>query len=37
VTLLPELIAVTGQAYATSDIDNDGKDEDRNNNELSCP
>jgi type IV fimbrial biogenesis protein FimT/type IV fimbrial biogenesis protein FimU len=31
------MISVTGQAYATSDIDNDGKDEDRNNNELSCP
>jgi prepilin-type N-terminal cleavage/methylation domain-containing protein len=30
------MISVTGQAYATSDIDNDGKDEDRNNNELSC-
>ncbi|GHG02439.1 hypothetical protein GCM10017161_34130 [Thalassotalea marina] len=29
-------IALSGRAYLTQDTDNDGKDEDRNGNELNC-
>ena len=30
------VVSASGRAYATSDTDNDGKDEDRNNNEITC-
>jgi len=31
------LLSASGRAYSSSDIDNDGKDEDRNGNEITCP
>ncbi len=30
------IVSPSGRSYLTADIDNDGKDEDRNNNEISC-
>ena len=29
-------VSISGRTYISSDIDNDGKDEDRNNNEITC-
>jgi prepilin-type N-terminal cleavage/methylation domain-containing protein len=31
------LLSTSGRAYQSSDIDGDGKDEDRNGNEIACP
>ena len=31
------LLSASGRAYQSSDIDNDGQDEDRNGNEVDCP
>lgn len=30
------MVSPSGRSYTTSDTDNDGKDEDRNNNEITC-
>jgi type IV fimbrial biogenesis protein FimT len=30
-------LSTSGRAYQSSDVDNDGKDEDRNGNEIACP
>ncbi len=30
------IVSASGRSYTTSDSDNDGKDEDRNNNHISC-
>jgi Tfp pilus assembly protein FimT len=30
------VVSMSGRSYVTSDTDNDDKDEDRNNNEISC-
>ncbi|MFT7008966.1 MAG: type IV fimbrial biogenesis protein FimT [Colwellia sp.] len=31
------LLSASGRAYQSSDVDGDGKDEDRNGNEIACP